>query len=145
MNEAEINQYFSETFDHVHMQLVEGNHFYFYDTERNFPFATLMTNDVNDNASDLNRPSVFRLNIGVSKASYLALFGAKMSRNESEVEQTYDFTILDQMLPHPVYGRMYWVCVLNPSEATFETQVKPLLTEAYQMSVRKHRGRCEQE
>ncbi len=32
---------------------------------------------------------------------------------------------------------MYWICVLNPSEATFQA-VRPLLAEAYEMSVRKH-------
>jgi hypothetical protein len=31
---------------------------------------------------------------------------------------------------------MYWVCVLNPSEATF-TALQPLLAEAYQMGVDK--------
>ena len=47
---------------------------------------------------------------------------------------TWDFAELDVVMPHPVYGRMHWVCVLNPSEATFET-VKPLLSEAYDLNV----------
>ena len=33
-------------------------------------------------------------------------------------------------MPHPVYGRMHWICVVNPSEATFET-LMPSLAEAY--------------
>jgi hypothetical protein len=32
---------------------------------------------------------------------------------------------------------MSWVCVLNPSPATFET-IKPLLAEAYQRAVSRH-------
>lgn len=37
-------------------------------------------------------------------------------------------------MPHPVYGRMHWICVLNPSEATFE-KIKPLLAQAYEIDV----------
>lgn len=40
-----------------------------------------------------------------------------------------DHAALDRLMPHPVYAKMYWVSVINPSAATFET-VKPLLTEA---------------
>lgn len=50
----------------------------------------------------------------------------------------YDFTALDRVMPHPVYGRMYWVCVLNPSDETLETKVSPLLTEAYELAVSKY-------
>ena len=39
-------------------------------------------------------------------------------------------------MPHPVYGMMYWVCVLNPGAATFK-KVEELLAEAYDMAVRK--------
>jgi hypothetical protein len=39
---------------------------------------------------------------------------------------------------------MFWVCVLNPSAATFEV-VKPLLAEAYNLSVRKHARQGSQE
>ncbi len=34
--------------------------------------------------------------------------------------------MVDRLLPHPVYGRMHWVCVLNPSAATFES-LRPCL------------------
>ena len=44
---------------------------------------------------------------------------------------------MDKLMPHPVYGRMYWVCVLNPSESTFET-IRPLLDEAYEIAVKKY-------
>jgi predicted DNA-binding protein (MmcQ/YjbR family) len=49
----------------------------------------------------------------------------------------HDFTALDRLMPHPVYGRNHWVCVLNPSEATFET-LKPLLEEAYDRAVERY-------
>jgi hypothetical protein len=146
MNEAEITQYLSDTFDDLQMQVVDGNTFYFYGTERNFPFATLVTSDDGyDNFSNLNRPSVFRLNMGVSKDTFLALFGTKMSRNEGDGEPPYDFTAFDQLFPHPVYGRMYWVSIVNPSITTFDTVVKPLLKEAYNIFVSKSPSRAEKE
>jgi len=58
------------------------------------------------------------------------------------VDSGYDFTALDQLLPYPVYGRMYWVCVLNPSAATFEAVVRPLLAEAYDLAVSKYAKRA---
>ncbi len=117
-----------------------GNSFFFYNPDSNvppdhrFPFVTLVTNDLYDQFSDLNRPSVFRLNIGIGKQTFRSLFGENSSDS--------DFTALDQIMPHPVYGRMLWVCVLNPSEQTFETKVQPLLVEAYDLAVSKHKGRA---
>ncbi|HEY6539772.1 MAG TPA: DUF6194 family protein, partial [Ktedonobacteraceae bacterium] len=64
--------------------------------------------------------------------------GAESSENASG----YDFTALDQLMPHPVYGRMLWVCILNPGDETFETKVRPLLAEAYEMAVSKYRRRA---
>lgn len=40
-------------------------------------------------------------------------------------------------MPHPVYGKTYWVCLLNPSETTFEA-MKALLAEAYDMAVTRY-------
>ena len=41
------------------------------------PFATIVTKDYTgfDTASDLNRPGVFRLNVGVGRDTFRALFG----------------------------------------------------------------------
>ncbi|HYR54105.1 MAG TPA: DUF6194 family protein [Methylomirabilota bacterium] len=80
-----------------------------------------------DNASKLDRPGVFRLNIGVSRKTFDPLF-------PEEVD--HDFTALDVLMPHPVYGRNHWVCVLNPSDATFE-KLKPLLAEAHDTAFRR--------
>src|SRR6476659_1321358 len=106
------------------------------------PLATRVTNDDYDSFSNLNRPSVFRLNIGISKPTYNALLGARPLPNDEAEDSGYDFTALDQLMPHPVYGRMYWVCVLNPSPATFQTVVQPLLAEAYAMAVKKYTKRA---
>nr|WP_326185345.1 DUF6194 family protein [uncultured Oscillibacter sp.] len=38
---------------------------------------------------------------------------------------------IDQILPHPVYAWMGWICALNPSEETFGT-LRPYMREAYE-------------
>ena len=134
MDEMKVDRYITETFADIEVQSVGGTNFYFYDPERKFPFVTLVTNDDHDQASDLNRPGVYRLNIGVGRPTFLALFGRPFS---PAVADEYDFTALDRLLPHPVYGSMFWLSILNPSAATFATAVRPLLDEAYGMAVEK--------
>jgi hypothetical protein len=148
MNETSITQYITDTFEGVHAVDAWGDLFFFYnpghEQQDEFYFATVKTKDDEyDNASNLNRPSMFRLNIGISKATYRSLFGAPPSRHGrgGGVETQYDFSVVDQLLPHPVYGRMYWVCVLNPSDATFQS-VQPLLAEAYRLAVGKYAKRA---
>src|SRR5437660_3725020 len=148
MDEASVTQYIIDTFDGVETVTSSGNTFFFYGSERKFPFVTLVTSDLYDQFSNLNRPSVFRLNIGISKQTFRSLFGdpgRSSGRDSAEISgekfSDYDFTALDQVMPHPVYGRMYWVCVLNPSEETFETNVRPLLVEAYDLTVSKYERR----
>lgn len=142
MNEASIIQYITDTFDGIHTATAMGDTFFFYDPDGKFPFATLVTNDNYDDGSNLKRPSVYRLNIGVGKQTFHSLFGTPSSSDEDGgVESGYDLTALDQFMPHPTYGRMYWVCVLNPSEETFQTKVQPLLAEAYERDVRKYAKR----
>jgi hypothetical protein len=154
MNESEISQYIIGTFEGVDVVVASGDSFFFYNPDSNvppdhrFPFVTLVTSDINDQFSNLNRPLVFRLNIGISKQTFRSLFGepSHPSGRDSaaisgENSSDYDFTALDQIMPHPVYGRMLWVCVLNPSEETFETKVRQLLAEAYDLAVSKYKRR----
>jgi hypothetical protein len=135
MDERAVVRFITGTFDGVETQTVDENTFFFYGAERMFPFATLMTNDLNDDASNLDRAGVYRLNIGVGKQTFRQLFGETSAGG-------YDWTALDRVMPHPVYGMMYWVCVLNPDPTTWEQQVRPLLTEAYERDVAKHAKRA---
>jgi len=143
LDEAGITRYIETTFAGVDVvvaskengapEVAWGDSFFIYDPDRNlpepkrFPFATIVTQDYGefDNASNLNRPGVFRLNIGVSKETFATLFGA---------EGEYDFTQLDRLMPHPVYGPNHFVCVLNPSDSTFQS-ITPLLKEAFEIAV----------
>ena len=42
-----------------------------------------------------------------------------------------DYATIDRVFPHPVYARQLWISILNPSPASFEDLVKPLLAEAH--------------
>lgn len=142
MDEAAIRQYILETFEGVTVTDLSGDMFFFYDPERTFPFATLVTSDAHDTASDLGRSGVFRLNIGARPESYRERFGPQPAfpRDGGIVDTGHDFKALDQIMPHPVYAAMSWVCVLNPAKTL--TTVEILLTEAYELDVTKHAGRA---
>ena len=141
MNEDAIISAIVQGFEGVETATANGDTFFFYRDERMFPFTTLVMSDFNDSHSDLNRPGVFRLNIGVSKQTYQSLFGAQTFQGE-DAAPGHDFTALDTIMPHPVYGRQYWVCILNPSQATFEARVRPLLVEAHGLAAGKRSRRA---
>ena len=132
MDEASIREYLVTSFPDIGITDAGGDSYFFTDPEKKHPFATLVTSDAHDQVSDLNRPGVYRLNIGVSKQTFANLFGPDRA---DAGRVGHDFAALDRIMPHPVYGKMYWICVLNPSVATFE-KVKRLLTEAYAAGVR---------
>jgi hypothetical protein len=155
MDQDAIVHFIAESFSGVDVVtptdgIAAGDAFFIYDPDRNLddkqrlPFATIVTKDYGDfdNASNLNRPGVFRLNIGVSRDTFRSLFGARSSSPGAagEGDTRYDFSVLDQLLPHPVYAAQSWVCVLNPSAETFE-RVKPLVAEAYGRVAKRHGSR----
>jgi hypothetical protein len=156
MEETEVSRYIINTLKGVDVVVDSGSSFFFYNPDSSlppdhrFPFVTIVTSDIYDQFSNLNRPSVFRLNIGIGKQMFRSLFGKPKlpsdrestaegsDSGDDESDSDYDFTALDQLMPHPVYGRMYWVSVLNPTDETFNTKVRPLLAEAYDMVVSKY-------
>lgn len=142
MTEDGIRKYVAEHFAGVDTVVADAGTFFIYDPQRDlpdnkrWPFATIVDCDNDfDNRSNLDRENVFRLNIGVSKETLQSMFGTLSLAADGSVEG-YDFARLDALMPHPMYGRMHWLCVLNPSDATFE-KILALLDEAYQISVRR--------
>jgi hypothetical protein len=85
-----------------------------------------------DKSSMLYRDNVYRVNVGLKKATFLQRFHTLPKRpNAGEiVAMDFDFTALDVIMPHPVYAWMGWVCLLNPSRQTFEAFI-PLIQESY--------------
>jgi hypothetical protein len=110
-----------------------GDLFFVHDPDRDLPdirrlpWATVVTSNYNDTDSDLDRPGVYRLNIGLPKADFQQLF---------PVPGEHDTTALDVVLPHPVYAAQYWVCVLVPDRTW--PAVQDLLDTAYALGARKH-------
>ncbi len=136
MDESSVVDYIMKTFPGVETTTAFGYTFFFYQSERILPFATLISSDQDhDRISNLDRPGVFRLNIGISKQTFQALFGTA----RVDIDR-YDFTALDVIMPHPDYEPQSFVCVLSPSEATFE-KVRLLLAEAYEIAVRRYTSR----
>jgi hypothetical protein len=148
MDSSSIAHHITGTFAGIYPLSAWGETSFFYNPGRKLPrgiyFATVKDKDGdNDRASNLHRPGVFRLNFGISKPTYRSLFGPSPVRPPAGgvVDTGHDFAALDQLLPHPVYGWMSWVCVLNPSARTFST-VEPLLAEAYDLAVSKFAKRA---
>ena len=72
-----------------------GASFFSLDPEKHWPnFATIVSTDDFDTASNLSRPGIFRLNIGLGRVTFQRLVG-------SIAEPAY--AALDRLLPHPVY------------------------------------------
>ena len=136
MDETFIANYITGTFANVETSNNYGYTFFFYGDDHMLPFATLAAADNEyDRVSNLDRPGVFRLNIGVSKPTFVSLFGA----DKTDVSR-YDFTALNTIMPHPEYAAQSFICVLSPSEATFE-KVQRLLAEAYDLAVKRNARR----
>ena len=129
ITEASVAQYIIDTFPGVATTTNLGYTFFFYGSERMLPFATIASSgNEYERISNLDRPGVFRLNIGVGKPTFQSLFGTDRVDVGS-----YDYTALDTIMPHPDYAAQRWICVLNPSEPTFE-RVKTFLAEAYELA-----------
>ncbi len=147
MDESTVTQAILDTFDGARTESVWGDTFFYYNPSSERPneiyFASLKSADDDyDNASNLNREGAFRLNIGVGKETFFRLFESRPARPgpAAEFDAAYDFTAADTLMPHPVYGRQYWVCVVNPSAEMF-ARLQPLLAEAYELAVGKYGGR----
>jgi hypothetical protein len=121
----------------VRILTANGDTFWLYDPDhdlppqRQLPFATVVTSDAYDTASNLDRPGVERLNLGLPKADYLRLFPTP--------PDDVDHTALDVVMPHPVYAPQYWICVVSPSAGTLR-ELEPLVDAAYEFAVRKYRN-----
>lgn len=126
-----ITAYIRDAFPGVDVVSSGGGTFFSLNQETHWPnFATLVTTDEFDEASNLSRPGVFRLNIGVARSTFQSTVGSQVDP---------DYAALDRLLPHPVYARPHWISILNPSAETFERVVEPLLAEAHERLARTRR------
>jgi hypothetical protein len=148
MDAEGMKRYIGESFAGITAVDNEGDTFFVYDPTGDLPargwlpFATIVTGDHYDTVSDLSRPGAYRLNIGLTKATYTRRFGAPPTERDEHgrLPTGVDHTATDTLTPHPFYASQYWVSVVNPGEATLE-DVREFLAEAYEFAVRKHTNR----
>lgn len=85
------------------------------------PFATVVTKNYPGEPSSGLGSGIFRVNVDAGR------------RGQA---QTVDVTGRDQVLPHPVYGRLGWVCIVQPGPGT-AGQLRALLREAHAAAQRR--------
>jgi len=136
IDETFITSYITSTFENVETTVNMGYTFFFYRDDHMHAFATIAsTGNEYEQISKLDRPGVYRLNIGVSRETFWSLFG------KGKIDlSAYDFTALDVIMPHPDYSSQHFLCVLVPSEATFE-RIRPMLAEAYDIAMKRYNKR----
>ena len=136
IDESFITSYITSTFENIETIVNMGYTFFFYRDDHMHAFATIAsTGNEYEKISNLERPGVYRLNIGVSRETFQSLFG------KGKIDLSpYDFTTLNTIMPHPDYSSQFFLCVLSPSEATFE-KIKPLLSEAYDVAMKRYNRR----
>lgn len=91
------------------------------------PFATVVTKDYpDDTGSRLDPAGRWRLNLHVGAARFAELLGESPGAFSPR-----DFSEADVVLPHPVYGSLGWVAIVNPGSRTQEI-AEALLRGAYE-------------
>ena len=136
IDEAFITSYITGTFENVETAVNLGYTFFFYRDDHIHTFATIASNgNEYEQISKLDRPGVYRLNIGLSRETFQSMFG----KGKVDVSP-YDFAALDTIMPHPEYSSQHFICVLSPSEATFE-KIRPMLAEAYDVARKRYERR----
>jgi hypothetical protein len=93
--------------------------------EKHWPnFATVVWTDEHDEGtpSNLARPGVYRVNVGVDRETFERLVGSL---------ENPDYARFDRFVPHPVYAKQGWISVLNPTHATVREALVPLIVSGH--------------
>src|SRR5688500_3409115 len=76
------------------------------------PYGTIVTKNYPDDAlSNLDHEGRWRVNIHVGQKKFRELTG-----ETPDEATTRDFAAADTFLPHPVYGALGWISVVNPGD-----------------------------
>lgn len=118
-------------------EIAWGDHFFYFAPDGEVPkgaqpYATIVTKDYpGEPRSDLDPVDRWRVNIHVGKAVFTELTGEDPREFASR-----DFSVADVTLPHPVYGSLGWIAVVNPGEHT-ASLVVDLLRAAHEDAKRR--------
>jgi hypothetical protein len=106
------------------------------------PFATLVDRDLpGDDASRLDRPGVFRLNLPLGRAEFTRRFGFAPRDLPAHLAD-HDIAARDTWLPHPVYGTQGWACIVSPT-ARHRAGIEELVRAAHARAGRRQERRAE--
>lgn len=116
----------------VHVDVSTPDLFFFRGAERRMPFATIVTRDTEfDSFARLDGDGSFRLNIALGRERFGEMFPEHTTRSALETAE-FDYAARDEFMPHPVYGRMHWACVINPDNTYARCRI--LLGRAYELA-----------
>ncbi|WFF01027.1 DUF6194 family protein [Micromonospora sp. WMMD964] len=115
-----------------------GDRFFYVGPDRRQPFATIVEHDVPgfDEASELGRPGVFRLNLDLGRAEFERVFGFPPKAFE-EHRGDFDFARLDTLLPHPSYARYAFGSIVMPGPQMLP-EIDRLLAIAHARATERH-------
>jgi hypothetical protein len=133
-NQEEMIQLIRDAFPDAVVATIDSAAFFSLD-EKHWPnFATVVWTDEHDEGtpSNLARPGVYRVNVGVDRPTFQRLVGGLTDP---------DYAAFDRFVPHPVYARQRWISILNPSHATVRDGLMPLIAEGHaRLAARKGGG-----
>jgi hypothetical protein len=126
MHQSEVEA-FVTSLENVQREENYGYVFFFVGDDHILSFVTIANSDNDyDNVSNLSREGVFRVNIGVKRETFNALFANTTS-------EKLDYTVLNTFLPHPEYAKQNFICILNPSGENDEL-TKNFIREAHSIA-----------
>ncbi|MFF0471315.1 DUF6194 family protein [Micromonospora zamorensis] len=115
-----------------------GDRFFYLGPDRRQPFATIVEHDVPgfDEAAQLDRPGVFRLNLDLGRAEFERLFGFPPKAFEDH-RDAFDFARLDTLVPHPGYALYGFGSIVMPGPQMLP-EIDRLLAMAYGRAANRH-------
>jgi hypothetical protein len=120
----EVIQLIRDSFPDAVVATIDSAAFFSLD-EKHWPnFATVVWTDEHDEGapSNLARPGVYRVNVGVDRETFQRLVGSL---------EDPDYAVFDRFVPHPVYAKQRWISILNPSHATLSETLMPLIAQGH--------------
>jgi hypothetical protein len=104
--------------DSEYPEIAWGDHFFYFAPDGQLPpgqpYATVITKDYpDDGLSKLDAADRWRVNIHVGSARFRELIG-----EDPDSIGPHDYSEADRVLPHPVYGSLSWVAIVNPGDTT---------------------------
>ena len=100
------------------------------------PYATIVTKDYPDDTASRLGDGRWRVNIHVDRATFLDTTG----ESPRDPGSHWDHAAEDVLMPHPVYGALGWLAVVDPGPATSAT-LERLLRGAHDAARARHERR----